>query len=179
MYLIVPLCTTITTLKSFFVSSGRNSSEEGVEIPKIRKWFELFPCRELIQFPFSSPKIFPWLTDSRIVQNTMTLSSPHEHLPYNDSAVDDVGNSISNGGGLGELSANTARDGGFMILHRLLASDDAPTVDYAILGIVVITLGLVLLVEAVRHSVSAYKYCVALCAGFFDEFFYFVILFYK
>ena len=44
-----------------------------------------------------------------------------------------------------------------MILqHRLLASEDAPTVDYAILGIVVITLGLVLLVEAVRHSVSVF-----------------------
>jgi hypothetical protein len=129
---------------------------------------EQFPCTELIQFHFSST-----LSDSSStrfcaggnttsIQTTMTLSSPHEHLLYyyNSSVVvdDDVGSSIiSNGGGIigGELlSTNDNTGRGFAILHRLLASDDAPTVDYAVLGIAVITLGLVLLVEAVRHSVS-------------------------
>ena len=127
--------------------------------------FEQFPCIELIQFHFSS------LSDSSTrfcaggnttsIQTTMTLSSPHEHLLYyyNSSVVvdDDVGSSINdNGGGIigGELLSTNDGGRGFAILHRLLASDDAPTVDYAVLGIAVITLGLVLLVEAVRHSVS-------------------------
>ena len=95
----------------------------------------------------------------------MTLSSPHEHLFYYDdtSFFNNVGGIISNNVTIsGELLSNNNNNdtggGGFMSLHqhRLLASEDAPTVDYAILGIVVITLGLVLLVEAVRHSVSVF-----------------------
>ena len=95
----------------------------------------------------------------------MTLSSPHEHLLYYyDSSYvavddDDVGSSINDNGGGGIIGGgellSTNDDGrGFAMLHRLLAGDDAPTVDYAVLGIAVITLGLVLLVEAVRHGVS-------------------------
>ena len=57
----------------------------------------------------------------------------------------------------GSESNNTA-----MMHHRFLAGGEvAPKVDYAILGIVVITLALVLLVEAVRHSVSYFS-CVPL-----------------
>jgi hypothetical protein len=91
----------------------------------------------------------------------MMLSSPHEHLFYYDDTSffnnfdgrSSISNNVTISGEL--LSTNDTGREGFMILqHRLLASDDAPTVDYAILGIVVITLGLVLLVEAVRHSVS-------------------------
>jgi hypothetical protein len=96
----------------------------------------------------------------------MMLSSPHEHLFYYDTTSNTVGGSSSINNNVtisGELlstsngnNENTGVGEGFMMIlqHRLLASDDAPTVDYAILGIVVITLGLVLLVEAVRHSVS-------------------------
>lgn len=79
----------------------------------------------------------------------MTLSSPHEHLLYSDTSYVAVDDGVG-----GELLSTNDAGRGFTILHRLLASDDEPTVDYAVLGIAVITLGLVLLVEAVRHSVS-------------------------
>jgi hypothetical protein len=137
---------------------NKNLSDKAgrLKIPKILTF-------ELISFPASLDRRgFYWFCGI-IVNKTMTLSSPHEHLFYYDdtSFFNDVGgsSSISNNVNIsGELlSTNDTGGGGFMILqHRLLASEDAPTVDYAILGIVVITLGLVLLVEAVRHSVSVF-----------------------
>ena len=112
-------------------------------------------------FRILPPEFCAGAANNKSIQTTMTLSSPHEHLLYYDSSYvavdDDVGSSINdNGGGIigDELLSTNDTGRGFAILQRLLASDDAPTVDYAVLGIAVITLGLVLLVEAVRHSVS-------------------------
>ena len=39
-------------------------------------------------------------------------------------------------------------------VHRLLAAGEAPTVDYAVISIVVITLGLVLAIEVIRHQLD-------------------------
>lgn len=79
------------------------------------------------------------MNDYEYYYNSSTYVEDHDHPSYND---DDIISSYY------YHSSNLQN-------HRFLApSGDAPTVDYAVISVVVITLTLVLAIEVLRHQLD-------------------------